>query len=116
MDYLRRLEGIMTRLRAKNGCPWDRRQTHRTLKPYLLEEAHEVLDAIDEEDPKALKEELGDLLLQVVFHAQMAKEKGRFDLQGVAKGIGDKLLRRHPHVFGKSSRKISDINRKWEEL
>lgn len=116
MDYLRRLEGIMTRLRAKNGCPWDRRQTHRTLKPYLLEEAHEVLDAIDEEDPKALKEELGDLLLQVVFHAQMAKEKGRFDLQEVAKGIGDKLLRRHPHVFGKSSRKIADINRKWEEL
>lgn len=116
MDYLRRLEGIMTRLRAKNGCPWDRRQTHRTLKPYLLEEAHEVLDAIDAEDPKALQEELGDLLLQVVFHAQMAKEKGRFDLQAVAKGIGDKLLRRHPHVFGKSSRKIADINRKWEEL
>lgn len=106
----------MTRLRAKNGCPWDRRQTHRTLKPYLLEEAHEVLDAIDEDDPKALQEELGDLLLQVVFHAQMAKEKGRFNFQDVAKGIGDKLLRRHPHVFGRSSRKLNDINRKWEEL
>lgn len=116
MDYLHRLEKIMGRLRAKNGCPWDRRQTHRTLKPYLLEEAHEVIDAIDEDDPKALQEELGDLLLQVVFHAQMAKEKGRFDLQDVAKGIGDKLLRRHPHVFGKSSRKLDDINRKWEEL
>ncbi|HVZ81161.1 MAG TPA: nucleoside triphosphate pyrophosphohydrolase [bacterium] len=116
MDYLRRLENIMTRLRSRNGCPWDRRQTHRTLKPYLLEEAHEVLDAIDMDDPKALQEELGDLLLQVVFHAQMAKEKGRFDLQEVAKGIGDKLIRRHPHVFGKSSRRISDINRKWEEL
>ena len=116
MDYLRRLERIMARLRAKNGCPWDRRQTHRTLKPYLLEEAHEVIDAIDSEDPKALQEELGDLLLQVVFHAQMARERGRFDLQDVAKGIGDKLLRRHPHVFGKSSRKMADINRKWEEL
>ena len=116
MDYLKRLEKLMTRLRSRNGCPWDRRQTHRTLKPYLLEETHETLEAIDSGDPGALQEELGDLLLQVFFHAQMAKEKGRFDLQDVAKGIGDKLVRRHPHVFGKSSRRIADINRRWEEL
>jgi MazG family protein len=116
MDYLRRLEKLMTRLRSKNGCPWDKRQTHQSLKPYLLEETHETLDAIDSGDGAHLREELGDLLLQVVFHAQLAKERGRFNLQDVAKTIGDKLVRRHPHVFGKSSRKISDINRKWEEL
>jgi tetrapyrrole methylase family protein / MazG family protein len=116
MDFLKRLEKLMTRLRSKKGCPWDKRQTHQSLKPYLVEEAHEVLDAIDSKDTEALREELGDLLLQVVFHSQLAKEKGRFNLQDVAKTIGDKLVRRHPHVFGKSSRKISDINRKWEEL
>jgi nucleoside triphosphate diphosphatase len=116
MDFMRRLERLMGRLRSKKGCPWDRRQTHRSLKPYLLEETHEVLDAIDSGNPAHLREELGDLLLQVVFHSQMAKEKGRFDLQDVARTIGDKLVRRHPHVFGKSSRRIADINRKWEEL
>jgi len=116
VDFLKRLEKLMTRLRSKNGCPWDKKQTHQTLKPYLLEEAHETLDAIDSGNPNDLKEELGDLLLQVVFHAQLAKEKGKFNLQDVAKTIGDKLVRRHPHVFGKSSRRISDINRKWEEL
>lgn len=116
MDFMRRLEKLMARLRSKNGCPWDKRQTHKSLKPYLLEEAHETLEAIDSGEPGHLREELGDLLLQVVFHAQLAKEKGRFNLQDVAKTIGDKLVRRHPHVFGKSSRRISDINRKWEEL
>ena len=116
MDFLKRLEKLMTRLRSKNGCPWDKKQTHQTLKPYLLEEAHETLDAIDSGNPNDLREELGDLLLQVVFHAQLAKEKGKFNLQDVAKTIGDKLVRRHPHVFGKSSRRIPDINRKWEEL
>jgi len=117
MDYVKRLEKLMTRLRGPRGCPWDRRQTHQSLKPYLLEEAHEVLDAIDEGNPDSLREELGDLLLQVVFHSQLAKEKGAFNFQQVAKTIGDKLVRRHPHVFGKgASRKIADINRKWEEL
>jgi MazG family protein len=116
VDFLKRLEKLMTQLRSKNGCPWDKRQTHKSLKPYLLEEAHETLDAIDGGNPSHLREELGDLLLQVVFHAQLAKEKGKFNLQDVAKTIGDKLVRRHPHVFGKSSRRISDINRKWEEL
>jgi tetrapyrrole methylase family protein / MazG family protein len=117
MDYLKRLENLMTRLRSKKGCPWDKRQTHKSLKPYLLEETHETLDAIDSGSPDSLREELGDVLLQVVFHSQLAKEKGRFNLQDVAKTIGDKLVRRHPHVFGKgASRKIADINRKWEEL
>jgi tetrapyrrole methylase family protein/MazG family protein len=117
MDYLKRLEKLMTRLRSKNGCPWDKRQTHQSLKPYLLEEAHETLDAIDGGNPELLREELGDVLLQVVFHSQLAKEKKRFNLQDVAKTIGDKLVRRHPHVFGKgASRKMDDINRKWEEL
>ncbi len=116
MDYLDRLEKLMTRLRSKKGCPWDKRQTHKSLKPYLLEEAHETLEAIDGGNPELLKEELGDLLLQVVFHAQLEKEKGRFNLQDVAQAIGEKLIRRHPHVFGKSSRRIADINRKWEEL
>lgn len=117
MDYVKRLEKLMTRLRAPRGCPWDRRQTHQSLKPYLLEETHEVLDAIDEGKPDHLMEELGDLLLQVLFHSQIAKEKGKFNFQQVAKTIGDKLVRRHPHVFGKgASRKIADISRKWEEL
>ena len=116
MDFVKRLEKIMGKLRGPGGCPWDRRQTHKSLKPYLLEESHEVLEAIDSGDAEHLREELGDLLLQVVFHSQLAKEKRKFNLQQVAKTIGDKLLRRHPHVFGKSSRKISDINRKWEEL
>jgi tetrapyrrole methylase family protein/MazG family protein len=117
MDYLKRLEKLMTQLRSQNGCPWDKRQTHKSLKPYLLEEAHEALDAIDSGDPESLREELGDVLLQVVFHSQLAKEKNRFNLQDVAKTISDKLVRRHPHVFGKgASRRIADINRKWEEL
>jgi MazG family protein len=117
MDYLKRLEKLMSQLRSKKGCPWDKRQTHKSLKPYLLEETHETLDAIDSGDAESLREELGDVLLQVVFHSQLAKEKGRFNLQDVAQTIGDKLIRRHPHVFGKgASRKIADINRKWEEL
>jgi tetrapyrrole methylase family protein / MazG family protein len=116
MDFVKRLEKLMAQLRSKKGCPWDKKQTHKSLKPYLLEETHEVLEAIDAGNPVLLREELGDLLLQVVFHAQLAREKGRFDFQAVAKTIGDKLLRRHPHVFGKSSRRIADINRKWEEL
>ncbi len=116
MDFVKRLEKLMEKLRGPGGCPWDRRQTHKSLKPYLLEEAHETLEAIDSGDAEHLREELGDLLLQVVFHSQLAKEKRKFNLQQVAKTIGDKLVRRHPHVFGKSSRKIVDINRKWEEL
>lgn len=100
MEHYKRLVDIMARLRAPDGCPWDREQTHETLKPYLIEEAYEVLDAVDEGEDEDLAEELGDVLLQVVFHAQIASEAGRFDVEDVARAIADKLERRHPHVFG----------------
>jgi len=94
------LVGVMARLRAPGGCPWDREQTHASIKPYLIEEAYEVIEAIDADDPEEMRKELGDLLLQVVFHAQMAEEAGRFDIAQVAQAIRDKLVHRHPHVFG----------------
>jgi MazG family protein len=95
-----RLLALMARLRAPGGCPWDRKQTHESLRPYLLEETHEVLEAIDLGDDDDLQEELGDLLLQVVFHAELAREDGRWSMAEVAAGITDKLHFRHPHVFG----------------
>lgn len=95
-----RLLAIMARLRAPDGCPWDREQTLLTLRPYVLEETYEVLEAIDGGDPEAHREELGDLLLQIVFQARIAEEEGRFDFGGVADAISEKLLSRHPHVFG----------------
>ncbi|MEW6058568.1 MAG: nucleoside triphosphate pyrophosphohydrolase [Actinomycetota bacterium] len=91
---------IMARLRGPGGCPWDREQTHRTLARHLLEETHEVLDAIDSDDRERLREELGDVLLQVVFHSQMAADDEAWDVDDVARGIVEKLIRRHPHVFG----------------
>ena len=100
MTQFKRLVEIMAQLRAPDGCPWDREQTHETLKPYLIEEAYEVLDAIDDGTDADLASELGDVLLQVVFHAQVASEEGRFDVEEVARAISDKLERRHPHVFG----------------
>ncbi|MCP4365890.1 MAG: nucleoside triphosphate pyrophosphohydrolase, partial [Planctomycetes bacterium] len=90
----------MRRLRDEGGCPWDKEQTHQSLKPYLVEETYEVIDAIDENDPEALKEELGDLLFQIFFHSQIASEKGEFDIGGVMKACLDKMTSRHPHVFG----------------
>ncbi|MGA8891193.1 MAG: nucleoside triphosphate pyrophosphohydrolase [Anaeromyxobacteraceae bacterium] len=95
-----RLVAIMARLRGPDGCPWDREQTLASLRPYVLEETYEVLEAIDAGDPEAHREELGDLLLQIVFQARLAEEEGRFDLAGVADAISEKLLSRHPHVFG----------------
>lgn len=95
-----RLVDIMAKLRGPGGCPWDRQQTHASLKPYLLEEAYEVLESIDDHDEMALKEELGDLMLQSVFHAQIAAEHGRFTISDVLDAINEKLIRRHPHVFG----------------
>ncbi len=95
-----RLLAIMARLRGPDGCPWDREQTLATLRPYVLEETYEVLEAIDSGDPEAHREELGDLLLQIVFQARIAEEEGRFDFGGVADAISEKLLSRHPHVFG----------------
>ncbi len=100
-DPMAALRVIMARLRdPKNGCPWDVEQTFASIAPYTIEEAYEVADAIAQGDLPALKEELGDLLLQVVFHARMAEEAGAFDFDAVAAAIGDKMLRRHPHVFG----------------
>src|SRR5450631_1343815 len=90
----------MRRLRGPGGCPWDAEQTHESLTRYLLEEAYEVIEAIDEQSPEHLKEELGDLLLQPVFHAAIAEEKGTFTIEDVIQGLTDKLIRRHPHVFG----------------
>jgi MazG family protein len=95
-----RLVAIMARLRGPDGCPWDREQTLASLRPYVLEETYEVLEAIDAGDSEAHREELGDLLLQIVFQARLAEEEGRFDLAGVADAISEKLLSRHPHVFG----------------
>src|SRR5258708_39931243 len=95
-----RLLDIMARLRAPDGCAWDREQTPATLKPQMLEECYEVLDAIDAGSPGDLTEELGDLLLHIVFQAQIAREAGQFAFADVANGIADKLIRRHPHVFG----------------
>lgn len=112
-----RLIAIMARLRAPGGCPWDLEQDHKTLKPYLIEEAYEVLEAIDEGDDNHLKEELGDLFLQVVFHAQVAQDGGRFAIEDIAKDISDKLVRRHPHVFGELI--VTDsgtVLKNWEEI
>lgn len=98
-----RLIDTMRRLRGPDGCPWDREQTRTSLKPFLLEEAYEVIEAIESERPEALREELGDLLLQVVFHAQVAVEQGEFDVVAVLEGLIGKLVSRHPHVFGEAT-------------
>ena len=116
-EALGRLVDIMAKLRAPGGCPWDREQTHASLRPYLLEEAYEVLDALDREDPHALRDELGDLLLQVVFHAELASETGAFTIGDVAEAIAGKLVRRHPHVFGDVAvRGADDVMRNWREI
>jgi MazG family protein len=112
-----RLREIVAKLRAPDGCPWDREQTHATLKPHLLEECYELIDAIDDHDDEALLEELGDVLLQVVLHAQMASEEGRFDFDQIADRIADKLLLRHPHVFGDNKLSTSDaVLRQWDAI
>jgi MazG family protein len=100
---LQELLALMERLRGANGCPWDREQTFATVAPYTIEEAYEVADAIERDDMNHLRDELGDLLLQVVFHAQMAREAGLFDFEAVAAAICAKLVRRHPHVFGEAA-------------
>lgn len=108
---------IMERLRGPDGCLWDKEQTHHTLKQYLIEEAHEVIEAIDKNDPTHLKEELGDLLLQVVFHAQIAAEEKKFTIDDVIEGIVDKLTRRHPHVFGDVKVTSSqEILERWKRI
>ncbi len=111
------LLNIMERLRAPDGCPWDAQQTEQTLKVYLLEEAYEVVDAIEKEDPEALCEELGDLLFQIVFLTQLAKEKRRFTFLDVLERIRDKMIRRHPHVFGnKKVRDAQEVADNWAKI
>lgn len=116
-DGLARLRGIVKRLRSPGGCPWDRAQTHRSIKSNLLEETYEVLEALERDDPRMMEEELGDLLLQVVFHARIEEERGRLRLEDVIRHVSDKLIRRHPHVFGRG-KKISAARAlsQWERL
>ncbi len=112
-----KLVSLVEQLRGENGCPWDKEQTRETLKPMLIEEAFEVLDALDAEDPGELKDELGDLLFQVVFHSQIAREKGEFDLADVINRSHEKMVRRHPHIFGDADLKTSvDVLKNWEDI
>lgn len=111
------LVDIVARLRAPGGCPWDREQTHDSLKRNLLEEAHEALEAIDSGDPGVLSEELGDLLVQIAFHADIAREAGQFDIGGVIERVNRKLIRRHPHVFGdETASDAREVERNWERI
>ena len=105
------LLGIMARLRSPDGCPWDREQDHMSLRWHAVEEVYELIDAIESHDDHELEEELGDLLLQVVFHCQLASERGVFDFEKVAQHISEKLIRRHPHVFGEV--KVKDVDQVW---
>ena len=108
---------VMARLRGADGCPWDREQDHASLKPFLLEEAYEALEAIDEGDDGELCKELGDVLLQVVFHAQIAAEEQRFTMAEVCRAIVDKMIRRHPHVFGSTKVENADqVLSNWEQI
>jgi MazG family protein len=116
-ERFERLVAIMARLRSPGGCPWDREQNFDTLKPYLIEESYEVLDAIDRRDWHGLADELGDLMLQPVFLAQMASEEGRFRIDDSLDAIAEKLVRRHPHVFGTGDAKTADdVKRRWDEI
>ena len=116
-ERFERAVSIMARLRAPGGCPWDREQTFDSIKPYTLEEAYEVLEAIDNRDWNELPGELGDLLLQVLFYAEMAKEQGSFSIDNVLDRLSDKLIKRHPHVFGDVEAKTSsDVLRNWEAI
>ena len=102
---------VMARLRSPTGCPWDREQSHLTLRRHAIEEVYELIDAIEARDDIEMAEELGDLLLQVVFHCQLARERGAFDFEKVTRHLVDKLIRRHPHVFGKT--KVKDVDEVW---
>jgi MazG family protein len=108
---------IMARLRSPTGCPWDREQNHRTLRRHAIEEVYELIDAIEAGDDHEMAEELGDLLLQVIFHCQLAKERGAFDFEKVCRMIVEKLVRRHPHVFGKTKVKnVDEVWANWEKI
>lgn len=114
---IEQLERLVEKLRGENGCPWDKEQTRETLKPMLIEEAYEVLDALDSGDPAELKDELGDLLFQVVFHAQISKERNEFALADVIDRSYEKMVRRHPHIFGDANLKTAeDVLKNWEDI
>lgn len=116
-DWVQELVGIMARLRGKDGCPWDQEQTHQSLKKSFVEELYEFFDSMDEGDDEGMASELGDLLLQIVFHCQIAREDNRFDLQVVARKCCEMLVRRHPHVFGDASAKSpEEVEKQWEEI
>lgn len=113
---LKKLTEIMITLRGERGCPWDREQTRDSLKPFLIEETYEVLEAIDEGNPETIREELGDLLFQIIFHAEIGRENGEFDISDVINGIINKMLARHPHVFAdKHYSSSQEVLEKWEE-
>jgi tetrapyrrole methylase family protein/MazG family protein len=117
LDSFAALKEIIAKLRGPDGCPWDKKQTHASLRPYLVEECYEVLQALDEETPQKLCEELGDLLLQIMLHAQIATEAKQFDIDDVVQGISSKLIHRHPHVFG--GQKVQDageVELNWQAL
>ncbi|HEX4545340.1 MAG TPA: nucleoside triphosphate pyrophosphohydrolase [Candidatus Acidoferrum sp.] len=116
-QWFEKLVAVQARLRAPGGCPWDREQTHRSLRTYLVEEAYEVLEALESGNDAKFAEEMGDLLLQVVFHSQIAREEGRFSVSDVIREIHDKMVRRHPHVFGETRAKNSaEVLRNWEQI
>jgi len=116
-EWFEKLVKLQARLRAPNGCPWDREQTHMTLRTYLIEEAYEVVEALESGDDAKFAEELGDLLLQVVFHADIARDEGRFDIADVIEGIHEKMVRRHPHVFGeKRAKDAKAVLKSWENI
>ena len=108
---------VMAKLRSPTGCPWDREQTHLTLRRHAIEEVYELIDSIEAGDDREMAEELGDLLLQVVFHCQLARERGAFDFEKVTRHLVDKLIRRHPHVFGKTKVKnVDEVWANWEKI
>jgi tetrapyrrole methylase family protein / MazG family protein len=117
LEHYRELRAVVAKLRAPDGCPWDREQTHASLRPYLLQEAYEVLAALDDEDTARLPDELGDLLWQVLIHTQLAEEAGEFTMTDVLAGIAAKLVRRHPHVFGEEEAgSAREVEERWESL
>jgi tetrapyrrole methylase family protein/MazG family protein len=120
MQSFDHLVELMAKLRAPDGCPWDRKQTHESLKPYLIEEAYEVLESIDADNPGQLRDELGDVLLQIIFHAQIAVEQDHFTIDDVIHSLSEKLVRRHPHVFGREDQREvltpEEVKHRWEKI
>src|SRR5882762_89227 len=116
-QWFEKLVAVQKRLRAPDGCPWDREQTHTTLRTYLIEEAYEVLDALESGDDAKFAEEMGDLLLQIVFHSEIAREQNRFSVSDVIREVHDKMVRRHPHVFGDMKVKnTAEVLKNWEQI